>query len=161
MHKFIEVNLEKCTACRLCEFACSTHHFGEVNPSRARIKVNIVSKDFFYYPVVCRQCGKAPCVDACPGEALLRNAETGAIELDREACIGCRMCVKACPFGAMGFDKTEKLADKCDLCAGDPQCVQHCFYGALEFKDSDRTIADQGRAYVNQLKKSLVEEVAP
>ncbi len=60
MSKFIEVDLEKCTACRLCEFACSTHHFNEINPAKSRIKVSIVSKDFFYYPNVCQQCGKAP-----------------------------------------------------------------------------------------------------
>ena len=95
MDKFIEVNLEKCTACRLCEFACSTHHFGEINPARSRIKVTIVSKDFFYYPNVCQQCGKAPCVEACPQEgALLRNGVTGAVEVNAEECIGCRMCVR-------------------------------------------------------------------
>ena len=30
MSKFIEVNLEECTVCRLCEFVCSTHHFSEI-----------------------------------------------------------------------------------------------------------------------------------
>jgi aldehyde:ferredoxin oxidoreductase len=93
MNKFIEVNLEKCTACRLCEFACSTHHFKEINPAKSRIKVSIVSKDFFYYPNVCQQCGKAPCVAACPqDEALIRNEKTGAIEVNPDECIGCRMC---------------------------------------------------------------------
>lgn len=160
MYRHIEVDLEKCTACRLCEFACSTHHFGEVNPSRSRIKVQIVAKDFFYYPNVCRQCGKAPCMAVCPKDALTRNAGTGAVEVDRGACIGCRMCITACPFGTMGFDPVEKVADKCDLCGGEPRCVQHCFYGALAFKDSDRAIADQSRRYVKQYKESLAEEVA-
>jgi Fe-S-cluster-containing hydrogenase component 2 len=161
MSKFIEVNLEKCTACRLCEFACSTHHFEEINPAKSRIKVSIVSKDFFYYPNVCQQCGRAPCVAACPQDgALVRNQQTGAIEVNTDDCIGCRMCIRACPFGAMGFDKQEKLADKCDLCGGDPECVKHCFYGALEFKDPERTVFDMNRTYVNKLKDSYLQEVS-
>jgi Fe-S-cluster-containing hydrogenase component 2 len=160
MSKFIEVNLEKCTACRLCEFACSTHHFSEINPAKSRIKVSIVSKDFFYYPNVCQQCGRAPCVKACPEEnALVYNEQTGAIEVNADDCIGCRMCVRACPFGAMGFDKREKLADKCDLCGGDPECVKHCFYGALEFKEPDKTVFDMNHTYVNKVKDAYLQEV--
>ncbi len=73
MSKQIEVNLENCTACRICEFICSTHNFGEINPSKSRIKVKIISKDFFFFPVVCKQCSKAPCIEVCPKEALVRN----------------------------------------------------------------------------------------
>ncbi len=159
MGKFIEVNIEKCTACRICEFACSTHHFGEINPSKSRIKVTIISRDFFYYPNICQQCAKAPCVESCPTDALVRNVETGAIEVDKDECIGCRKCVLACPFGAMGFHMEEKVADKCDLCGGDPECVKHCFYGALEFKELDRTIADMGTAYVQKVRDSYLQEV--
>ena len=162
MDKYIDVNLEKCTACRLCEFACSTHNFGEINPARSRIKVTIVSKDFFYYPNVCQQCGKAPCMEACPQEgALVRNETSGAVEVVATECIGCRMCVRACPFGAMGFDKMSKLADKCDLCGGDPQCVQHCFYGTIQFKDIDQTVFDLNRAYAHKVKAAKSVDTLP
>jgi Fe-S-cluster-containing hydrogenase component 2 len=158
--KFIEVNFEKCTACRLCEFACSTHHFEEINPAKSRIKVTIVSKDFFYYPNVCRQCGKAPCVEACPQEnALVRDQQTGAIVVNADDCIGCRMCLRACPFGAMGYDKANKLADKCDYCGGEPECVKHCFYGALEFKEPENTVFDMNRTYADKVKETYLQEV--
>ena len=131
----------------------------EINPAESRIKVTIVSKDFFYYPNVCRQCGQAPCIGACPQDnALVRNETTGAVEVNAEECIGCRMCVRACPFGAMGFDKNEKKADKCDLCGGEPECVKHCFYGAIEFKEIDQTVFDMNRAYAHKVKAAYLQE---
>jgi Fe-S-cluster-containing dehydrogenase component len=160
MPKYIEVNLDKCTACRICEFACSTHHFGEISPTKSRIKVHIVSRDFFFFPNVCQQCGKAPCVAACPEQdALTFNKTTGAIEVNADACIGCRKCLGACPFGAMNFDPQTQLADKCDLCGGAPQCVSNCYYGALEFKEVERTVADLGRTYVEKVKTAYLQEV--
>lgn len=157
MTKQIEINLDKCTACRICEYTCSTHNFQEINPSKSRIKVQIVAKDFFFYPIVCKQCGTAPCLEVCPKEALVRNDQTGAVELVEDNCIGCRLCVKACPFGAMGFSKEDKLADKCDLCGGDPECVKHCFYGALEFKDIDKVSEEISFAHVEHQKKAREE----
>ncbi|SDP74703.1 4Fe-4S dicluster domain-containing protein [Desulforhopalus singaporensis] len=157
MTKQIEINPERCTACRICEFTCSTHNFGEINPLKSRIKVRIISRDFFFYPVVCQQCGKAPCVEVCPKDALSRNETTGAIELSEDDCIGCRLCVKACPFGAMGFSKETRLADKCDLCGGDPECVKHCFYGALEFKEIDKVSEKISMEYIKKIKDAMEE----
>lgn len=160
MSKQIEINLERCTACRICEYTCSTHNFGEINPSKSRIKVNIIAKDFFFFPIVCKQCATAPCIEKCPKDALVRNEATGAVELVEEDCIGCRMCVKACPFGAMGFSQEDKLPDKCDLCGGDPECVKHCFYGALEFKEIDEVQQQISREYVIKMKEAGEQEVA-
>ena len=158
MNRTIEVNLEKCTACRICEIICSTHNFAEINPSKSRIKVKIISKDFFFYPIVCQQCGKAPCAAVCPEDALVRNEKTGAIEVIEENCIGCRMCVRACPFGAMDVQKEDNLANKCDLCGGDPECVRHCFYGALEFKETAQISEDISMKYIEKVKQSREQE---
>lgn len=160
MTRYIEVNPEKCTACRICEYTCSTFHFSEINPAKSRIKVDIIAKDFFYFPVVCQQCAKAPCVEACPKEALIRNEDTGAVEVVTDNCIGCRKCVKACPFGAMNVIKGEKVANKCDLCGGDPQCVKHCFYGTLEFKESEKVSEDIRLAYISKVKAAQEKEEA-
>ena len=36
--------------------------------------------------------------------------------IDKEACIGCKECLEACPFGAMQYDDDKETAVKCDLC---------------------------------------------
>ena len=56
--------------------------------------------------------------------------------VDTEKCIGCRMCVSACPFGSMSFDETQRKVLKCDLCDGDPTCVKFCQHNALQYLDA-------------------------
>ncbi len=62
----------------------------------------------------CRNCGKCakscpyhvithipvPCEEACPVDAIKKNAG-GKAEIDFEACIGCGRCMRNCPFGAV------------------------------------------------------------
>ncbi|MFR4149262.1 MAG: 4Fe-4S binding protein [Sutterella wadsworthensis] len=51
------------------------------------------------------------------------DPKTGARRVDKEKCIGCHLCEKACPWGMMTFDVEEKKASKCFLCDGEPKCV--------------------------------------
>lgn len=155
---YISINPDKCTACRTCEIACSFQHHTEINPSRSRIKVNIFHEDFFFYPSVCNQCDDAWCVNICPNHALSRDRNTGIVHVNEMRCVGCRMCIQACPFGAMGFDVEKGIAEKCDLCGGEPECVKNCFYGALEFKRLESVVADRSRSFARKLKSSYVEE---
>ena len=66
--------------------------------------------------------------------------------VDTTKCVGCGMCVHACPFGAVGFDKDRGRPFKCDLCGGDPLCVRFCEPGALTFKDASMLQYAQARA---------------
>ncbi len=158
MRKYvIDINPEKCTACRICELSCSFKNHGEINPSKSRIKVNIFHDDFFFYPHVCSQCEEAWCAAICPNHALIRDPKTGVVKLDETRCVGCRMCVQACPFGAMGFDMEKGISEKCELCDGDPECVKSCFYGALTFKRVDNVTADKGKRFAKQLKNAKMK----
>lgn len=162
MSRYIEVNPDKCTACRICEIYCSLEHHGEIAPAKSRIRVAINSRNFFYFPNVCRQCSKAPCVESCPTGAITLNEATDAWEINSEECIGCKLCVKACPFGAMGFlnspVKADRLAVKCDLCGGEPQCVAHCYYGALSYLEPHEVALARDRDFVNAELARRVEE---
>jgi len=137
MQKVILVEHDKCTGCRLCEMVCSVKHEGVSNPSRARINVIKWFMEGFDMPMICQQCMEAPCIAVCPKDALSRGEELGLVVLDYDLCIGCKMCVTACPFGGMGIDTRTNKVIKCDLCEGDPQCVRFCFPGALQYVDAN------------------------
>lgn len=139
MPKVLTVNYEKCTGCRQCELVCSVFHTGASNPTRANVHVIKWEHQGFYLPVFCQQCVDAPCISVCPRKALSRDEDLNRVAIDRDLCIGCRACMVACPFGAMGYDQVEKKIIKCDLCDGDPLCVRFCETEAIEYVD-DSTI---------------------
>lgn len=66
----------------------------------------------------CMHCVDPSCVSACPVSAMLKDPKTGVVTYDKEACIGCRYCVAACPFGVPRFtyDKALPQISKCQLC---------------------------------------------
>jgi Fe-S-cluster-containing dehydrogenase component len=84
-----------------------------------------------FQPLVCRNCEKPKCVDACPKEALILNKEGEQVLLLETKCDGCGQCVEACPFEAIWVDPLLKVAIKCDLCNGNPRCVKFCSFGAI------------------------------
>jgi Fe-S-cluster-containing hydrogenase component 2 len=133
MEKILVVDHVRCTGCRLCEMVCSVKHTGVSNPSRSRIHVIKWPMDGLELPMLCQQCEEAPCVAICPQDALFRDPELDRVMLDYDLCIGCKMCVTACPFGGMGLDMVAREVIKCDLCDGDPACVRFCDSGALQF----------------------------
>jgi ferredoxin len=48
-------------------------------------------------------------------------------------CIGCKMCLRACPWEMISFDLDTNKATKCFLCNGKPKCVEACPAGALSY----------------------------
>ena len=127
------VDPEKCVGCGLCALACSLVKEGEFSLGKARIQTIWIPEIGMNVPMICEHCQKPLCAEVCPVEAISRNEETGAMVLDPGLCIGCKMCLMACPFGAVSIDPQTRAVVKCDLCDGDPECVKHCVYGALSF----------------------------
>ena len=136
--KVLAVDPRKCNGCRLCEIACSLSHEGEVDTARSRIRVLEWNLEGIYLPVLCQHCVDAPCKAACPKDAISWQDDWGRVVIDYNRCVSCQMCVAACPFGAIGFDKVREVVFKCDLCDGRPQCVNFCGPGALTFTYADR-----------------------
>ncbi|MBN1158988.1 MAG: 4Fe-4S dicluster domain-containing protein [Bacteroidales bacterium] len=55
------------------------------------------------FQFTCRKCEKAPCVHACPVEALKKD-EQGVISRAMYKCIRCKSCIVICPFGTLVDD---------------------------------------------------------
>jgi Fe-S-cluster-containing hydrogenase component 2 len=93
----------------------------------------------------------------CPTGALHRESAVAPVLLEEQLCIGCRMCIMACPFGAIGlYLHGEKGAIvKCDLCQGDPQCVRFCEPSALKFVRRDQVGSAKRDAVVDAYLASV------
>ncbi len=126
---------QKCNGCGDCEKACSLTHTGETNPIKSRVRVINLENDC-YLPMSCQQCEDSPCRKICPNEAIYKENDHVRIVIDYSKCVGCRMCVFACPFGAMKFHEENGRPYKCDLCEGEPVCVGACEPGAVIYKES-------------------------
>jgi len=136
--KIMITDPEKCTGCRLCEIVCSVKHNGVSNPTLARIHVVKWDNEGFYMPMRCQQCKEAPCLAICPKGAIHRDPELDSVRINHDQCIGCKMRVQACPFGAMGWNPERGRVFKCDLCHGDPPCVRFCDMKAVDYVDVTR-----------------------
>ena len=158
MAKALYIDYEKCTGCRLCELVCAVKHYGISNPARARIKVMKWEQEGVYVPMSCQQCQDAPCQNICPAKAISRDDEMSRVMVDYDKCIGCRLCVAVCPFGAMSFNVIDKQVLKCDLCDGEPQCVRFCDRKAVDFVSPDEVSIDKKRTAAERLSK--VKEAA-
>lgn len=135
MNAKIVIDYNKCTGCRACEMVCSLNKWGECNSERSCIR-NIRTEEGGInttIPVVCQQCENPFCEAVCPVEAISRDPITSALIVNRDKCIGCRLCVYSCPFGGANVDVERGYMNKCDLCGGDPNCVKMCSKEAISY----------------------------
>jgi len=131
--KYLVVEYQKCTGCRLCALACSLEKTGTSNTARARIRIADWAEKGFIVPIVCQDCAEPICINACKEQAIIRDVETGAITIDRRRCTNCKICIQVCPFGGPSFDPVAKEVVLCDHCSGNPACVEVCSRGALRY----------------------------
>ena len=120
----------------------------------------VPEKDSTYMPIACMQCEKPPCVKVCPVRTTYREAD-GPVVIDYNWCIGCRMCMGACPYWARRINLTTPVlpkeemnpvthylgnrprmrgvVEKCHWCLQRtrqgryPACVEVCPVGARKF----------------------------
>jgi anaerobic carbon-monoxide dehydrogenase iron sulfur subunit len=176
---FILVNPEHCLGCRTCENACAAVHTkagtvisailsGErLHPRNRVIQVNGVKLS-----TQCRQCEDAPCVRVCPTGATYYTDTYTAV--NQQLCIGCRLCMIVCPFGAIRVVTTEVAgrdkgaAFKCDLCmdrTSGPACVEACPTKALSLhyplEVMRQASQDTARQFVAALKSKKQLESNP
>lgn len=157
MKKILFIDFEKCVGCRTCETACSLYHEDMCRSAVSRIQVLKWETEGIDLPTVCQQCERPMCLEVCPVDAPYRQEETGAMLIDYEKCLGCRMCMAGCPFGAIVWDDRDHKVKKCDLCDGDPKCVRYCEPKAVDYVRFSQAVLAKKRAigerYSEFLKK--------
>ena len=124
-----------CIGCHACSTACKAENEVPLGVYRTWVKTTEVGQ----FPDVtrhfqvtrCNHCANPPCVRICPTEAMYQRAD-GIVEFDKDACIGCKACMQACPYDAIYIDPETKTASKCHYCAHrtdiglEPACVVVC-----------------------------------
>jgi electron transfer flavoprotein alpha subunit len=84
------------------------------------------------------------------------------ITIISEKCVGCKLCVGACPFNAIEVtEKKAKILDDCTLCGA---CVSSCKFNAIDFqKDETDASVDlseyQGVWVFGEQKNNQVSQV--
>ena len=137
-----------------------------------------------FVPTPCQQCQNAPCIPVCPVGATFATPE-GVVLIDQERCIGCRLCMEACPYDRRFFNWGEPpmppealfmeydpehqspaikgTVMKCDFCpdmarAGRlPYCAQACPNHAIYYGDLEEDLATNGASVV-KLSRILSED---
>ncbi len=161
-HQALVIHPDKCTGCRQCELACGWVQVGAFQPSKSVIRVDIFDEQASFAPYTCTQCPEAWCMQVCPVHAIDVDPITGAKVVIEESCVGCKLCVIACPFGTIYLDAATKKAAKCDLCAGDPACARACPTQAIEVAavEPGAWLADFGSRLDRDYRRATEEENA-
>lgn len=192
------IDLQLCFGCTECAIACKSNNNLPNNMWWNRVltdggdypdtaKGTYPQVTMMHYPVGCQHCANPACAKVCPVGATWRDDKTGIVVQDVDKCIGCRMCMGACPYGVRTFNWEEPayavdfplgdadapkhvagVVEKCTFCANrlargeEPACMEHCpgrarYWGDLDDPDSDVSRAIAGRPTVRLLEDKGTE----
>lgn len=165
-------DLRRCDGCGKCTTACQATHYLE--PEQTWLKVyqlRTPAGTEYFMPRLCMQCEDPPCVPVCPVFATF-STPGGVVLVDQDQCIGCRLCMSACPYEARYFNWIEPTkrppltvvptpefpspqrkgtVGKCTFCVhktahGEvPSCVDGCPMEAIYIGDLDADVATNGK----------------
>ena len=154
------IDVTKCIACRGCQTACKnwnqlpavqTEFTGSYeNPpdltsetwGRLMFREHGELQDMKWYFCFysCMHCEDPACLPVCPVDAITITS-LGSVRIDQETCIGCGLCVTACPFEVPRLDGVPK-AWKCTMCFDrisngmSTACAKACPTGTITYGDA-------------------------
>jgi len=162
----IFVDVGKCLACKSCELHCAVEHSKSKELYKAVFecplpqgRIVVESEGGFNIPLQCRQCEDAPCMKICPSKAIDRLENDQPVLINEEACIGCSLCIVACPFGVLKMNRSGKAVIKCDMCFERlqegklPACIMACPSKALKFKTLEDISKEKKDKYLTTIIK--------
>ncbi|RJX22133.1 MAG: 4Fe-4S dicluster domain-containing protein [Desulforudis sp.] len=177
--KMMLVDVTKCTACRGCQSACKNWNMlpgnetsftgnyenpPDLGPSTwTRVAFNEVVEGttvrWSFAKIQCMHCDDPVCAAVCPYMAISKNAQTGAVTVNRDVCIGCGFCQVFCPYEIPRVNNQNKKVYKCTMCHDRvasgllPACVQTCPVQALQFGAEDQLFT-AAKQRVNFLRRN-------
>lgn len=113
------IDMDLCTGCQACVAACAMENnipfVGEEDANYGRSMHWIRIERFWegeypqvkmtpYQPVLCQQCGHAPCEPVCPVFAAVHSQAENINLQVYNRCIGTRYCANNCPYQARVFN---------------------------------------------------------
>jgi len=119
-HYSMVVRQGLCVDCELCIKACKETNKVPDYGYRTRILTknvkDAIGRKREFIPILCNHCNEPPCCRACPTKATYKDSRNGIVMMDSKKCIGCKMCVLACPYEARYFNAERHAIDKCNFC---------------------------------------------
>jgi tetrathionate reductase subunit B len=201
------MDLRKCTGCRACTVACKAEFNTPLGRFRAVVQQaeygTFPETNKAFLPLMCNHCEGneqdqvPPCVKVCPEFPVSRQdyvapdgaviaydygatykRPDGMILVDNSLCIGCEMCIQACPYGVRsvhphvkaGKEPEKNGVEKCSGCEHRvaqgvaPSCVNTCqgharIFGDLNDPDSEvAKLAQQWNLLDNRDETTLLPE---
>lgn len=155
----ILVDVSRCIACKSCTVACMQEN-GLQSNSWLTVRLRELLTDHlvrYYNPQSCRHCSDPICLAVCPVGAIQRD-EDGLVTHDVQRCIGCQVCVAACPYSGMKIIPNGKVG-KCSFCkhllqrGKEPACVTVCPVDARIFGEREVLIREAEQRMID-LKSS-------
>jgi molybdopterin-containing oxidoreductase family iron-sulfur binding subunit len=116
------VDVDRCTGCQACVLACQVENNIPLNTENlykqqrifAWIRIERYWEGEFpnvkarFIPILCQQCGNAPCEPVCPVFATYHNNEGMNVQVYNR-CVGTRYCANGCPYHVRFFNYWEPV----------------------------------------------------
>ena len=140
MKKYLRVIArDQCIGCLSCMFACSRTWHEALTTSKAALRIrSYLGSDGSFSIRTCKACTYPECVAACPIGALSQK-KNGALQLDRDKCVGCKTCVESCLIGGLAWDEEFSRPLPCAQCGA---CVRYCPNQVIAMKEEDADNVD-------------------
>jgi Fe-S-cluster-containing dehydrogenase component len=133
--KKIKIDVGMCSGCGQCALVCAFRNVGVFDLEQSNIRTAQWEEICLTVSLMCQQCRDAPCIAACPSEAISVNPATGAIAIDLDICTQCQACTEECRYEVIHISPQGNPVT-CDLCGGEPACVLACYPQALSFEET-------------------------
>lgn len=189
----LAINIERCVGCQTCAMSCKMSNgvpmglmWNRVLTDGADMMDGVIGEYPYmqrsFLPMQCQHCENPPCMKVCPVGATWKD-DKGRVLIHYDRCIGCRICMAACPYDARQFnwsvpdkdpdfkygygkvhERKKGIMEKCTLCEErtedglEPTCVVCCPLEARMYGDLDDPESEISKVYRERRVKHLLED---